>query len=66
MGRIGCGQHRDELNAVRVGGGTSCVCAWAPRGQGLSGVIESCLQGAALRCSSRSYLLRGEGNHNAI
>lgn len=34
-------------------------------GQRLSGVIESCLQGAALRCSSRA-LPPGEGNHNAI
>lgn len=34
-------------------------------GQRLSGVIESCLQGAALRCSSQA-LPPGEGNHNAI
>lgn len=48
-----------------------CVCARARarvswvRSQRLSGVIESCLQGAALRCSSRALPL-GEGNHNAI
>lgn len=49
----------------------ACVCArvcarvsWV-WGQRLSGVIESCLQGAALRCSSQA-LPPGEGNHNAI
>lgn len=44
-----------------------CMCMRASWvwGQRLSGVIESCLQGAALRCSSRA-LPPGEGNHNAI
>lgn len=56
-----CGNDRDRARTVRV----YARLVGLKGGRRLSGVIESCLQGAALRCSSRA-LPPGEGNYNAI